>query len=254
MTSLKNKVSKEEWQTRVNLAALYRIIGLYGWDDLIFTHITARVPGPEKHFLINGFGTLYEEITASSLVKLDLEGNIILDSGYPINPAGYLIHSVIHRVREDAHCIIHLHTEAGVAVSSLKKGLLPLTQNATLILPHLAYHDYEGIVLKKDEQPRLVKDLGDKTYMLLKNHGTLTIGETIPAAFLGVYYFETACKAQIDISTSGLDAIYLEKDVLDEAERVANSHFGGRLEIKIGELAWPAILRKLDRMDPTYKS
>ncbi len=252
--SLKNKVSSVEWETRVTLAALYRFVALCGWDDLVFTHMTARVPGPEKHFLINGFGTLFEEITASNLVKLDLEGNIILDNGYEVNQAGYLIHSAIHRAREDVGCVIHLHAKAGLAVSALKQGLLPISQKASFILPFLSYHNYEGVVLEEDEQPRLLRDLGKNTYMILRNHGTLTLGPSIPSAFIAMYFLESACDIQMKVLSMGMENVLLDEDILLKAKEMTESHFGVRQEVKMGELAWPAILRKLDKIDPSYKS
>ena len=183
--SLKGKVSEEEWQARVDLAALYRLVALYGWDDMIYTHISARLPGPEHHFLINPYGLLFGEITASSLVKIDLEGNILQETPYFINPAGFTIHSAVHAAREDAHYVMHLHTDQGVAVSAQKEGLLPLTQHALIVLPRLAYHDYEGIALNLDERERLVNDLGDKALMLLRNHGTLAVGPTAADCWTG---------------------------------------------------------------------
>src|SRR5436190_8027457 len=178
VTSLKGKVSAEEWQARVDLAALYRLVAMHGWDDLIYTHISGRIPGPEHHFLINPYGLMFEEITASSLVKIDLEGNVVQETPYFINPAGFTIHSAIHAARDDAHYVMHLHTDQGVAVSAQIEGLLPISQTALVCMPQLSYHDYEGIALNLDERDRLVADLGDKGMMLLRNHGTLTVGAT----------------------------------------------------------------------------
>ena len=176
--SLKGQVSAEEWEARVELAALYRLVALHGWDDMIYTHISARIPGPDHHFLINPYGMFFEEITASSLVKIDLDGKILQETPYFINPAGFTIHSAIHAAREDARYVMHLHSDQGVAVAAQKEGLLPLSQHALIVLPRLAYHDYEGIALNLDERERLVHDIGDKTLMLLRNHGTLSVGAT----------------------------------------------------------------------------
>src|ERR1700761_1704591 len=186
-----------EWEQRVNLAACYRLIAHYGWDDLVDTHISARVPGPEHHFLINPYGLMFDEITASSLVKVDLDGNQLTKSDYSINPAGFPIHSAIHEVREDAGCVLHLHTPDGTAVATSKEGLLPLNQTAQLVLPDLAYHDYEGVALDLDERPRLQRDLGPKNIMLLHNHGTLTVGRACGEAFLRMYFLERACTMQV---------------------------------------------------------
>ncbi|MGH6911353.1 MAG: class II aldolase/adducin family protein, partial [Phenylobacterium sp.] len=203
VASLKGKVSAEEWQARVDLAALYRLVALYGWDDLIYTHISARIPGPEHHFLINPYGMLFEEITASSLVKIDLDGNILQETPYFINPAGFTIHSAIHAAREDAKYVMHLHSDQGVAVAAQKDGLLPLSQHALIVLPMLAYHDYEGIALDLGERERLVKDLGTKQVMMLWNHGTLAVGETAGQCWLGIYNLERACEIQVLASSQG---------------------------------------------------
>src|SRR4030088_2754516 len=195
--SIRTLVSPEEWQTRVDLAAAYRLVAHYGWDDLVFTHISARVPGANHHFLINPYGMMFEEITASSLVKVDLEGKIVMPSPYQINPAGFTIHSAVHAAREDALCVMHLHTEFGIAVSAQKAGLLPLSQQSLFALASLAYHDYEGVALDEEEKPRLVADLGNKVFMILRNHGLLTVGKTPAEAFLSMYILERACRIQI---------------------------------------------------------
>ena len=195
--SLKNKVSEEEWALRVDLAAAYRLVALFGWDDIVFTHLTARIPGPDHHFLINPYGMLFDEVTASSLVKIDLQGNKVDDSPFDVNPAGFNIHSAIHSAREDAQCVMHTHSLNGVAVSAQKEGVLPLSQQSTLVLASLAYHDYEGIVLNEDEKPRLVNDLGDALFLMLRNHGLLTVGKSIADAFLFMYTFEAACTIQV---------------------------------------------------------
>src|SRR5215469_679832 len=203
--SLEGKVSAEEWQLRVDLAATYRLVALHGWDDMIFTHISARVPGPDHHFLINPYGLLFEEITASSLVKIDIDGHKVVDSPYPVNPAGFTIHSALHMNRDDAHCVIHLHTDDGVAVSAQEDGLLPLDQHAMTICGDIAYHDYEGIALDLDERERLVADLGaSKHAMILRNHGTLTLGKSCPDAFMRMYYLERACTMQVRALSGGL--------------------------------------------------
>src|SRR5438128_12496102 len=200
---VRERVSKEEWQARVDLAAAYRLVALYGWDDLIFTHISARVPGAGHHFLLNPYGMMFDEVTASSLVKIDLEGNKVVESPYFINPAGFTIHSAVHEAREDALCVMHLHSDYGIAVSAQKEGLLPLSQQAMFALASLAYHDYEGLALDEEEKPRLVADLGNKNYMILRNHGLLTTGRTAAEAFLGMFLLERACEIQI-LAQSGV--------------------------------------------------
>ena len=189
-------VSPQEWEQRVNLAACYRLVALYGWDDLIFTHISARVPGPEHHFLINPYGLMFNEITASNLVKIDLDGKKVADSPYDINPAGFTIHSAVHAAREDANCVLHVHSVNGVAVSAQEEGVLPLSQHSIFVLSSLAYHDYEGVALEADEKPRLVRDLGDKRFLMLRNHGLLTVGRSVAEAFVAMYFFETTCMMQ----------------------------------------------------------
>src|SRR3989454_4540030 len=196
-STVRDQVSPQEWQTRVDLAAAYRLVALYGWDDLIFTHISARVPGAAHHFLLNPYGMMFEEVTASSLVKIDLAGNKVNESPYFVNPAGFTIHSAVHAARADALCVMHLHTDYGIAVSAQKDGLLPLSQQAMLARASLAYHDYEGLALNEGEKPRLVADLGDKHHLILRNHGLLTVGRTAAEAFLGMYLLESACKIQI---------------------------------------------------------
>jgi ribulose-5-phosphate 4-epimerase/fuculose-1-phosphate aldolase len=246
VTSLKGKVSEEEWQARVDLAALYRLVALHGWDDLIYTHISARIPGPEHHFLINPYGMLFDEITASSLVKIDLEGAILQETPYFINPAGFTIHSAIHAARDDAKYVMHLHSDQGVAVAAQKEGLLPLSQHALIVLPHLAYHDYEGIALNLDERERLVADIGDKTLMLLRNHGTLAVGSTAAECWVGMFFLERACKQQVMALSAGRENVLFAPD----ASRVEVNNVVGR---GIGGgLAWPGCLRRLDRELPGY--
>lgn len=250
ITSLQGKVSDEEWALRVDLAATYRLVALHGWDDMIFTHISARVPGPEHHFLINPYGLLFEEITASSLVKIDIDGNKISESPFPVNPAGFTIHSALHMNRDDAHCIIHLHSTDGVAVSAQSDGLLPLDQHAMLIDDDLAYHDYEGVALDLDERDRLVKDLGsEKHIMLLRNHGTLTLGKTCADAFLRIYYLERACSMQVRALAGGVKLNMPNQGVPEKTAGQGARGFDG----PIGQLAWPALRRKLDRIDPSYQ-
>ncbi|WP_262690179.1 class II aldolase/adducin family protein [Kordiimonas aestuarii] len=238
-----------EWQTRVDLAAAYRLVALFGWDDLVFTHISARLPGPEHHFLVNPFGALFEEITASSLVKVGLDGQKVDDSEQPVNPAGFTIHSAVHAAREDAQCVIHLHTRDGVAVSSQKVGLLPINQTSMLLNSQLSYHDYEGIALNHDERPRLVADLGDKNAMLLWNHGTMTVGSTIGEAFTTMYFLETACSIQIAAQAGG--ELRMPADNVQEVVRQQAVAMGPDVS---NNLVWPALKRRLDRQNPGYDS
>jgi ribulose-5-phosphate 4-epimerase/fuculose-1-phosphate aldolase len=249
MTDIKNLVSSAEWEQRVNLAACYRLAALYHWDDLVFTHISARVPGPEHHFLINPYGMLFDEITASSLVKIDLQGKKVLDSSFDINPAGFTIHSAIHAAREDAKCVLHLHSLNGIAVSAQKNGVLPVSQQSIFVLASLGYHNYEGVALNEDEKPRLVRDLGDKNFFMLRNHGLLTVGDTIADAFLFMYLFESACTIQVRAQAGGAELIPIDPRIIagatQQAKVVTRSAGGG--------LAWPGLLRKLDRVNPGYK-
>lgn len=249
--SLEGQVSPEEWRLRVELAATYRLVALHGWDDMIFTHISARVPGPEHHFLINPYGLLFEEITASSLVKIDVDGNKVGDSPYPVNPAGFTIHSALHMHREDAQCIIHLHTVDGVAVSSQAEGLLPLDQHAMMICSDLAYHDYEGIALDSEERERLVSDFGERGHLLiLRNHGTLAVGRTCADAFARIYFLERACSIQVRALAGGNRLNWPNQGVSEKVAATAEMAFDGL----IGGLAWPALLRKLDRSSPDYRN
>ena len=211
-----SEMTEAEWSQRVNLAACYRLVAHYGWDDLVDTHISARVPGPEHHFLINPYGLMFDEITASSLVKVDLDGNQLTKSDYSINPAGFTIHSAIHEVREDAGCVLHLHTPDGTAVASCMEGLLPLNQTAQLVTHDLAYHDYEGIALDHDERPRLQKDLGNKNHMLLRNHGTLTVGRSVASAFERMFHLERACTMQVRTRMLGPTAYPVDQAVIDK--------------------------------------
>jgi ribulose-5-phosphate 4-epimerase/fuculose-1-phosphate aldolase len=257
VSSLKGKVSEEEWRVRVNLAALYRLSALFGWDDMVYTHISARIPGPEHHFLINPYGMFFEEMTASSMVKIDLDGNIIQETPYMINPAGFTIHSAIHAAREDAQYVMHLHSDQGVAVSAQKEGLLPLSQHALIVLPRLAYHDYEGIALNLDERERLVHDLGDKQTMLLRNHGTLAVGSSAGEVWNAMFFLERACKQQVMALTAGRENVLIAPEAAQEevarqmgAARPATPRPAGNAGP--GGLVWPACLRRLDREMPGY--
>jgi ribulose-5-phosphate 4-epimerase/fuculose-1-phosphate aldolase len=245
-----NPQADAERAIRIDLAAAYRLVALHGWDDLIFTHISARVPGPEHHFLINPYGMTFDEITASSLVKIGLDGNPIGLSKYQVNPAGFTIHSAIHEVREDARCVMHLHTLDGTAVATSTEGLLPLNQTAQLVIGDLAYHDYEGVALDLDERPRLQKDLGTKNLMLLRNHGTLTVGGSCAAAFQRMYYLERACSMQVRTRMLGHSDYKTAQAVIDK-----NVELGQKpgFAVLADKLLWPALIRKLDRIDPSYR-
>ena len=248
--SMQQRVSSEEWQTRVDLAACYRLVAEFGWSDLVFTHITARVPGTEDQFLINPYGMMFDEITASSLVKIDLNGNKMEESPFPVNPAGFTIHSAIHAVRHDAQCVLHVHSLNGVAVSAQRNGVLPLSQQSIFILASLAYHDYEGVALNEAEKPRLVADMGNKNYLMLRNHGLLTVGKTIADAFQAMYFFEAACTIQIRAQSGGGELISIPQAIIDGAvaqARAATKSLGGML-------AWPGLLRRLDRKDSSFRT
>ncbi len=248
--SLQGHVSAEEWQLRVDLAAAYRLVALYGWSDLVFTHISARIAGPEHHFLINPYGLMFDEITASSLVKVDMACNKVSDSPFPVNPAGFTIHSCIHDAREDVLCVLHTHSRAGVGVSAQQKGLLPISQQSTLIVPHLGYHDYEGLALQADEKPRLQASLGGNHFLMLRNHGLLTVGASVAQAWLNMYFFETACRIQIDAQAGGAALNHVEPSVLAFNTQVAKAATAGQG----AQIAWPALLRKLERTDPSYQT
>jgi ribulose-5-phosphate 4-epimerase/fuculose-1-phosphate aldolase len=247
--AVREQVSDQEWQARVDLAAAYRLIALYGWDDLIFTHISARVPGPEHHFLINPYGMMFGEITASSLVKIGLDGKKVMESSYDINPAGFTIHSAIHEAREDALCVMHLHTMHGIAVSTKKHGLLPISQQSLFALASIAYHNYEGLALNEAEKPRLVADLGDKNNLILRNHGLLTIGANCAEAFLSMYTLERSCEIQLLAEAGGAELVQISKPILD----------GITAQVKVvtkglgADLVWPGLLRKLDSVDSSYR-
>jgi ribulose-5-phosphate 4-epimerase/fuculose-1-phosphate aldolase len=248
-SSIREQVSHQEWQARVDLAAAYRLVAHYGWDDLIFTHISARVPGPEHHFLINPYGMMFEEITASGLVKVDLDGTIVSETSYIINPAGFTIHSAVHAAREDALCVMHLHTDYGIAVSAQKDGLLPISQQALFPLASLAYHDYEGLALNDAEKPRLVEDLGTKNNLILRNHGLLTIGKSAAEAFLSMYILERACRIQILAQSGSAELVQVPDQILQGVAAQMSA-------VTVGQgsaLTWPGLLRKLDRIDPSYR-
>ncbi|GGW95122.1 class II aldolase/adducin family protein [Alteromonas halophila] len=248
MQSVKNSVSEQEWQMRVDLAACYRAIALYGWDDLIFTHISARVPGPEHHFLINPYGMMFDEVTASSLVKVDLNGDKVMDSDYDINPAGFTIHSAVHEARDDAKCVIHLHTVDGVAVSVQDDGLQPYSQQSLFPLASLSYHDYEGVALNPEEKARLVSDLGDTQFMILRNHGLLTCAESVADAFLFMFILQRACEIQLKAQASGQSLTKIDARIVAgiRAQAAEVTRQAG------GSLAWPGIRRRLDRQLPGY--
>ncbi|MBV9931525.1 MAG: class II aldolase/adducin family protein [Alphaproteobacteria bacterium] len=247
--SLEGKVSAEEWAIRVDLAAAYRLVAYYGWDDLIFTHLSARVPGPEHHFLLNPYNLMFEEVTASSLVKVDMNGLPVEPTPFITNPAGFTIHSALHMAREDAQAVMHLHTPHGQAVSAHNEGLLPLTQTAMLIRGELAYHDYEGVAVDLSERERLIADLGDKSAMLLRNHGTLAVGESVGECFLKLYFLERACEAQILALSAG--EANLNNPPQGAPEVTAEQ---GKIGLKLAAkaLAWPALLRKAYRLDPGF--
>jgi ribulose-5-phosphate 4-epimerase/fuculose-1-phosphate aldolase len=249
MNDVKSRVGDEEWKLRVDLAACYRLVAHFGWDDLIFTHISARLPGPDHHFLINPYGMTFDEVSASSLVKIDLDGKKLMESPYEINPAGFVIHSAIHAAREDAKCVLHTHSINGVAVSATKQGVLPISQQSIFALASLAYHEYEGVALHEGEKPRLVRDLGDKSFLMLRNHGLLTVGPSIADAFLLMYMFEAACTIQLRAQATQAELIQIDQKIVAgasmAAKQVTRSAGGG--------LAWPGLLRKLDRLDRSYR-
>jgi len=248
-SSIRERVSDQEWQARVDLAAAYRLVAHYGWDDLIFTHISARVPGPEHHFLINPYGMMFDEIQASSLVKVDLDGTIVSETSYIINPAGFTIHSAVHAAREDALCVMHLHTDYGIAVSAQKDGLLPISQQSLFSLASLAYHDYEGLALNDAEKPRLIEDLGTKNNLILRNHGLLTIGKSAAEAFLSMYILERACRIQILAQSGRVELVQVPDQILQGVAAQLSV-------VTVGQgaaLTWPGLLRKLDRLDSSYR-
>jgi ribulose-5-phosphate 4-epimerase/fuculose-1-phosphate aldolase len=249
LADVRNQVSAQEWSTRVDLAACYRLIAHMGWDDLVFTHISARVPGTHD-FLINPYGLMFEEVAASNLVRVDLQGRKTLENPYEINPAGYTIHSAVHEAREDVGCVLHLHTMAGIAVSAQRAGLLPISQQASFIMASLSYHDYEGLALNPDEKARLQADLGQTRHMILRNHGLLTVGGTVSDAFMSMFSLQRACEIQVLAQGSGAELINIPQAVLDtvpEYMRLVTRGMGT-------SLVWPALLRKMDRVDASYKT
>jgi ribulose-5-phosphate 4-epimerase/fuculose-1-phosphate aldolase len=253
VTPLQGKVAPEEWAVRVDLAACYRLVAQFGWEDLVYTHITARVPGSQDEFLINPYGVFFDEITASSLVKIDQHGNKLEDSPFPVNPAGFIIHSAIHAARHDARFVLHTHTLNGVAVSAQHGGLLPLSQHSVSVLASLGYHDFEGPALDTDEKPRLVADLGPHTHLILRNHGLLTVGETAADAFVAMYYLETSCAIQVRAQAGGGELVHVPKEIVERAYGQIMQASGGRRRSR-GELVWPGLLRRLDRVDPSYRT
>ena len=246
---LRRQVGEAEWQLRVDLAACYRLVALYGWSDLVFTHISARIPGPEHHFLINPYGLMFDEITASSLVKVDQACNKLIDSPYPVNPAGFVIHSAVHAARDDVQCVLHTHTRAGVAVSAQKNGVLPISQQSTFVLASLAYHDYEGVAFRDDEKPRLQADMGQANFLVLRNHGLLTCGKSIADAFLAMYTFENTCQIQIAAQSGGSELTQVDPRIVEGVGQAMKVQTGGLG----GPFVWPSLIRKLDRIDAGYK-
>lgn len=247
--TVRDQVSPEEWQVRVDLAACYRLVARFGWDDLVFTHISARVPNSDHHFLINPYGMLFEEITASSLVKIDLGGAKVMPSPHDINPAGFTIHSAIHAAREDAQCVLHTHSLNGVAVSAQRGGVLPISQQSIFVLSSLGYHAYEGVALREDEKPRLVADLGDRGFLMLRNHGLLTVGASVADAFLRMYVFEATCAIQLRAQAGGGELVPVDPRIIAGAAQQQAQVTRG---LGAG-LAWPGLLRKLDRDNPGYR-
>ncbi len=248
--NLQSKVSPEEWAIRVDLAACYQLVSHFGWDDLIYTHLSARVPGT-NYYLVNAFGLTFDEVTASNLVKVDLDGNIIGDSPFTINPAGFTIHSCIHQVRNDAHCVIHLHTNATIAVATQKDGLLPYSQYSMFSLSSLSYHAYEGLAVNDAERKRLQDDLGTTNHMLLVNHGGLTVGPTVGDAFMRMYDLQRACEIQLLIQSSNQPSLLVEQSIQDNIYHQANVVHSGSTG---GQLSWPAMLRKAYRINPSFAS
>lgn len=246
-------ISEAEWKVRVDLAAFYRISAIYDYDDFLYTHITARVPGPDKHFLINPFGLTFDEITASSLVKVDQAGNKLMDSPYEVNPAGYTIHSAVHEVRHDVVCVLHTHTASGIAVSAQKQGVLPISQQSLFVLASLAYHAYEGVALNHEEKARLQADLGENNFLMLHNHGLLTCGASIADTFLMMFIFQRTCDIQVMAQNGGAELITIAPQILAGA-RAMIAGVTKSAQGMGGALAWPALLRKLDALDPGYKS
>lgn len=246
--SIKDQVSPEEWQTRVDLAACYRLVAMFGWDDLVYTHISARVPGHHDQFLINPYGLFFDEITASSLVKVNEQGETLMPTPFDTNPAGFVIHSAVHEARPEVNCVLHTHTLHGTAVSAQKRGLLALSQHSTFPLNSIAYHDYEGVALRDDEKPRLVNDLGRANNLILRNHGLLTCGRTVGEAFQNMYYLEASCRMQILAQSGGSELHELPQSMVDLNREQTKAATRG----KGADLVWPGLLRRLDRRNPGY--
>ncbi|MGF1462732.1 MAG: class II aldolase/adducin family protein [Maricaulaceae bacterium] len=247
--SVREQVSEAEWKARCDLAALYRLCFIHGWDDLFFTHISMRVPGPEEHFLLNPFGLLFEDVTASNLVKVDLSGQVLPPSRFGINPAGFTIHSAVHEARPDVSVVMHLHTDAGVAVSAQKRGLRAVSQLAMNVMSDVAYHDYEGLALETEEKARLVEDLSKHNLMILRNHGLLTTGVNPFAAYLRMYLLERACKVQVMAQSGGESLIEWDRAM---ADRVYAQGEEGIVNEFFAEIAWAALRGRVDRQSPGY--
>lgn len=245
---IKSFVSEQEWAIRVDLAACYQLVCHFGWDDLIYTHLSARIPGTD-YYLVNAFGLTFDEVCASNLVKVDLAGNIIDDTPHVINPAGFTIHSAIHEIRDDAHCVIHLHTNATIAVATQEKGLLPYSQYSMFSLASLSYHGYEGLAVNDDERKRLQDDLGDTNHMLLVNHGGLTVGPTVGDAFMRMYDLQRACEIQLLIQSSNQQSKLVEQSIQDNIYKQANVVHSGSTG---GQISWPAMLRKAYKINPDF--
>ncbi len=250
-TATAGRSSQEEWKLRVQLAAAYRIFDHFGWCELIYGHISTRVPGPDHHFLINPYGLRYDEVTASSLVKIDLEGNLVEPSDYSCNPAGFVIHSAIHQYRADAHCVMHSHTRAGMAVAALEDGLLPISMNATSFHKQIAYHDYEGSQLYLDERKKLAEDLGSSHSMILRNHGLLTVGRSIPEAFLYLYRLERACQVQLDAMACGRPLVIPPEPVVERSAKQMQEFCQHAADM--GQLEFDALVRLMDQKDPSFR-
>jgi ribulose-5-phosphate 4-epimerase/fuculose-1-phosphate aldolase len=247
--SRRGQCSDAEWALRVNLAAAYRLVALFGWDDLVFTHISARLPDAHDRFLINPYGLMFEEITASSLITVGADGQKLDESPYPVNPAGFTIHSAVHEARQDVECVMHTHSLNGVAVAAQRDGLLPLSQHSIFVLASLGYHGYEGVALNDDEKPRLVADLGNKTNLMLRNHGLLTVGKTVADAFTAMYFFEASCTIQVR-AQAGRELLPIDQRIIDGALAQARQSTGGGA----GALVWPGLLRRLQRQSPGFDS
>lgn len=245
---VREQVSKQEWETRVNLAACYRLMADFGMVEMIANHISAKVPGTENEFLINPYGMLYEEMTASSMIRIDIEGKVLFNAtDYGVNQAGYVIHSAVHAARHDVDCIIHTHTLAGMAVSAMKGGILPIAQSS-MRFSDIAYHDYEGVALRLDERERLVKNLGNREAMVLRNHGLLTVAPSIPECFNNMYRLERACQLQVTALSCNSELQLPPQEVV----KYTNEQMRSGNRRRYGLLEWPALLRKLDRIDPSY--